>query len=255
MLLNLAIAALFAFGPEDVDLRPSLTEAKHQGPRNTCSAFAATALAEFVLRERTGLTYDLSEAAAYWAGHTRGTGVTGTERIYAGVDGLAGFIAVAGVTQGVSSESAWPYDPQAKGFGKPPEGLSELPDRFESIRIPRTEIAAFLAREQRPVVMNVHWYPELMDAQGNALRLPNLEEMQNCSAHRGACHGHVILLVGYSRVARRFLFRNSWGAEWGNAGYGTLPEEWVTQHCELCYYDRARIPAPLLPGLDGASLR
>jgi hypothetical protein len=77
-----------------------------------------------------------------------------------------------------------------------------------------------------------------------------------CSArHRGLCSGHVILLVGYSRAERRFLFRNSWGPAWGSEGYGTLPEEWVTDHCELCYFSRERIAAALLPALDGAYLR
>lgn len=39
--------------------------------------------------------------------------------------------------------------------------------------------------------------------------------------------GHAIMAVGYDDDARRFLIRNSWGPNWGDQGYGTLPYEYV----------------------------
>src|SRR6185369_4893812 len=35
--------------------------------------------------------------------------------------------------------------------------------------------------------------------------------------------GHAVLIVGYTSSTRRFLVRNSWGTEWGQAGYFTIP--------------------------------
>jgi len=46
---------------------------------------------------------------------------------------------------------------------------------------------------------------------------------------------HAILIVGYDLAAKRLKFKNSWGEQWGNRGYGTLPlnypipEAWVVR--------------------------
>ena len=39
--------------------------------------------------------------------------------------------------------------------------------------------------------------------------------------------GHAIVLVGYDDEKRLFIFRNSWGEDWGDKGYGYLPFEYV----------------------------
>jgi C1A family cysteine protease len=38
---------------------------------------------------------------------------------------------------------------------------------------------------------------------------------------------HCVLCVGYDDVQRRFIMRNSWGTDWGGAGYFTLPYDWA----------------------------
>jgi C1A family cysteine protease len=35
--------------------------------------------------------------------------------------------------------------------------------------------------------------------------------------------GHAVLAVGYSDRDQRFIVRNSWGKDWGRAGYFTMP--------------------------------
>ena len=45
--------------------------------------------------------------------------------------------------------------------------------------------------------------------------------------------GHVILLVGYDSENKTFIFQNSWGTEWGQDGYGTIPEEYIINYYEL----------------------
>jgi C1A family cysteine protease len=34
---------------------------------------------------------------------------------------------------------------------------------------------------------------------------------------------HALLVCGYDHDARVFRVRNSWGPDWGDAGYGTIP--------------------------------
>lgn len=35
--------------------------------------------------------------------------------------------------------------------------------------------------------------------------------------------GHAVMAVGYDDATQRFIVRNSWGADWGQAGYFTMP--------------------------------
>ena len=40
--------------------------------------------------------------------------------------------------------------------------------------------------------------------------------------------GHAVLAVGYDDATQTFLVRNSWGADWGQAGYFTMPYAYLT---------------------------
>ena len=40
--------------------------------------------------------------------------------------------------------------------------------------------------------------------------------------------GHAVLAVGYDDAQQRFTVRNSWGPNWGTAGYFTIPYAYLT---------------------------
>ena len=44
----------------------------------------------------------------------------------------------------------------------------------------------------------------------------------------GRLGGHAVLAMGYDDAHRRFLVRNSWGTDWGQAGHFTMPYGYLT---------------------------
>jgi C1A family cysteine protease len=43
--------------------------------------------------------------------------------------------------------------------------------------------------------------------------------------------GHAVCIVGYDDDRKLFKFKNSWGAIWGNRGYGYLPYDYMKRYC------------------------
>jgi hypothetical protein len=227
-----------------VDLRSSLPKVESQGKRNTCNAFAATVLMEYLIRQNDQKEVRLSVSYTYWLGKNNAIDSDFLRGMYADIDGLAGFLAVKALAFGCIEEEAWPYESQnweqlkdprggdADGkplperfTGTPPKTLSPLPYKIKPIFIEKEKIADFILTQKKPVVFNVLWCPNAIDSAGN-FRMPTEEEAKNG-------YGHVILLVGYDKTTKKFLFRNSWGEQWGKNGYGTIPEEYILNYYEV----------------------
>ena len=241
-----------------IDLRRSLSRPRSQGwERNTCNAFAATSLAEFLLwnhsQEGKYAGTFLSEEYSYWMGRKLLGADANLRSLYEAapgegpVDGLPAFLAVEGLQDGLVAQEAWRYKPaspckQSRArtstskdcwVYSPPERLPHLPWALQPIYISRTEIARFLVEKRTPVLMNIDWYDGLLDDQGR-VSMPNAQQVKLCETKQKGCSGHVILLVGYDGKTRTFIFRNSYGSNWGKDGYGEIPEEYVVKYCEAC---------------------
>lgn len=230
---------------ETIDLSPRMTPVKHQGERNTCNAFAATALMEFLLKEKTGNDIDLSESYTYYLGKTRALTTPYTKEAYSKDDGLAGFLAVKALEFGCMTESDWPYerrnwlqskDPRCTFtngqpdlvcfIGQPPNQATVLPQKVAPIFIEPKNFGRYLLKNKTPIVFNILWYEGAVNNQTGEFHLPTAREKA------AGEWGHVILLVGYDSEARKFVFRNSWGPGWGKSGYGTIPEEYILSYGE-----------------------
>jgi C1A family cysteine protease len=43
--------------------------------------------------------------------------------------------------------------------------------------------------------------------------------------------GHAICFVGYDSKKKLIKFKNSWGTNWGDNGYGYLPYNYINDFC------------------------
>lgn len=64
-----------------------------------------------------------------------------------------------------------------------------------------------------PVVGGFTCYSNIGQASGGAIPLPA----------GSVIGGHAVMFMGYDDTLRRVKFKNSWGPEWGDRGYGYLP--------------------------------
>ncbi|HNW43652.1 MAG TPA: C1 family peptidase [Elusimicrobiales bacterium] len=249
---NLLVAPLWkapaAAAAAAVDLGAGFSPARHQGSRNLCNAFAAVGLAEYLVGEKEKNKPDFSEEFSYYNTKLKFTDTPALNG-YKKEPGLPGYATVDALRGGVVAEKEWPFlaalpahtpvppltDPD---LGLPPPGVAQkvLGYGFKPVAIRRSEIKNFLSAQRRPVVMNLMLYTGNIDNASGRLADPSGAQRRQCFTAGDNCGGHVVLLTGYDPAAKEYIFRNSWGAGWGAAGYGRVSEKYVAENCEACHY-------------------
>ena len=148
-----------------------MTPVKHQGNRNTCSVFAATSIAEYLLKDELGDDIDLSESYNYYIAKKKALSNSFLKESYNPVDGLAGYLALDGYSYGIAEESEWPYElynwlqtnndkckknsgvPEVECFtGIPPKDISTLSKKFKTVFIPFHKIGDYILKEKKTCV-------------------------------------------------------------------------------------------------------
>lgn len=224
-----------------LNLRQLLGPARERGyQRNTSAAFAATALVESLIRAENDEVVQLSPEWAF----TQGRGhilapASPLRSYYQRVDDLPAYAAVLALETGILLESEWPYNSQPHPQGRitytPPPALNFLKKyRFVHEPVALDRAGEFILVENRAVVVSLWWYPRHVSSRGT-ITLPMPSEREACDRDRTGCLPFTVLLVGYNRETRDFVFRNASGERWGNQGYGTLPEESIIRDCLGCY--------------------
>lgn len=118
---------------------------------------------------------------------------------------------------GWANESLWPY--QVSQFRtKPPQSVyldaaRRKVTRYERVQQTLDQMKGALAQGD-PFIFGFAVFNNIDDAQ----RTGNIPMPSG-----GQVGGHDVLLVGYDDARQVFLLRNSWGTNWGDGGYGTIP--------------------------------
>lgn len=88
---------------------------------------------------------------------------------------------------------------------------------------------AFLIRDalityKAPIIISI-------PVQWNNEWLPNLPTTGKIKSPLTTIKGwHAISICGFNDSSQEFIFKNSWGLEWGNQGFGTMAYSYVIQH-------------------------
>jgi C1A family cysteine protease len=224
--------------PPRIDLRASFPPVIAQGPLNTCTAATASALIGFF--EKKTLGRDVSPSIMF---------LYKIERNLLGQSGDTGaFLRTAMQALrafGVPPETAWPYAPELLDIEPAPFHYAYAANykatHYFRLDDDGTTPEPLLERVKSslagsiPAMFGLALYTSLGTAGPGEIPLPGRFDAQTAL--------HALVAVGYddAKTIARFdpltgaaqvstgalCVRNSWGAEWGEGGYGWLPYDYV----------------------------
>lgn len=238
--------------PPIVNFSDKMTTVKNQGDRGTCTFFAATALVEAAIKIDLGLDVNISEEYLIYSTKNQGH--------YDDVEASHMSVNLQSVKAGgILLERDWSYYPSYFGDGKPCAGINGEKENApikcyvhtptQSIlqkvipansiktgfmRKNTNEIIKYLANNQRPLSISL---PVNFQGWKNWGEVTYTEEMRlECLADSTQCGAHSVILTGYNLEEKVFYFKNSWGDDWGESGFGTLSFDMVDRYVDGYLY-------------------
>jgi C1A family cysteine protease len=210
---------ILAVLPPAVDLRPKMPAVVDQGELGSCTANAIAGAHQFEQLKQSENAFAPSRLFIYYNERS----IEGTVDQDSGAQIRDGISSIA--SQGVCPETEWIYDVTQFAVQPSPQCYTEALQHkaIQYLRVPQDSrsIRGCLAYGY-PIVFGFTVYDSFeseMVAKSGVVNLPGPGE--------SVVGGHAVVLVGYDTATQRFIVRNSWGADWGQSGYFTMPFEYV----------------------------
>ncbi len=208
--------------PPSTDLRVQCPPVYDQGQLGSCTANAIAGALEFdQIKQGLAPIFVPSRLFIYYNERA----IEGTINSDSGAMIRDGITSV--VNQGACPEDLWPYD--VDQFADQPPGncyqaaAQHQAVQYQAVAQDLDQMKGCLAAG-RPFVFGFTVYQSFeadQVAQTGQVPLPGPGEP--------VLGGHAVLAVGYDDADTRFLARNSWGTDWGMAGYFTIPYSYLLQ--------------------------
>jgi len=203
--------------PPRVDLRPGMPPVYDQGQLGSCTANAIGAAVHYdELRQGVARPVQPSRLFLYYLERTLEGSIHEDAGAY-----LADGVRVLS-QWGYCDEQLWPYD--IDQFTRNPSraayaaaAKAKVRD-YAKVRQDRAHMQAALAAGH-PVVIGFTVYESFESeqvAETGVVPMPGPKEE--------VLGGHAVLIVGYDGPTQRYIVRNSWGEDWGDRGYFTVPQ-------------------------------
>jgi C1A family cysteine protease len=124
-------------------------------------------------------------------------------------------------SEGNCPETLWPYDP-TKFTEKPSpqcytDALQHKAMLYQRLPCNINSVKACLASGY-PVVFGITLFDSFESDEVTKTGIVPMPQV-----NEPCLGGHAVMIVGYDDSTHRLLVRNSWGTDWGMAGYFTLP--------------------------------
>jgi C1A family cysteine protease len=201
--------------PAFVDLREWMTPVEDQGDLGSCTANAIAGAYEYLEKRITGREGDVSRLFIYYLERK----MEGNENQDSGAQLRNGMKVLK--SYGACSERTWPYDvdrftdePHEHAFS---EAESHLVDEYQRVPVDLHAMKTCIA-EGYPFVFGTKIYKQFeKDGNHGRISMPSGSDLG----------GHAMLACGYSDQDQVFVVRNSWGADWGDAGYCYIPYDYL----------------------------
>jgi C1A family cysteine protease len=209
--------------PRRIDLRGGCPPVYDQGLLGSCTAHAIAGAVEFALgHQRAADVFTPSRLFIYY-----------NERVIEGtVDEDAGAMLRDGIKSvarlGAPHEGLWPYViARFRTRPAPPvyeDGLKHQALLYRRVTQTLDQMKGCLAAGF-PFIFGFAVYESFEnDAVRRSGRVPLPD------ARESLLGGHAVVAVGYDDAASRFIVRNSWGADWGDHGYCTMPYDYLADN-------------------------
>lgn len=207
--------------PSKIDLSDKFPEVYDQGDLGSCTGNAIAGSIEYEQIKKADPTYFVPSRLFIYYNERL---IEGTVKEDSGAMIRDGLKSVA--NQGVCHESTWPYTvskfkrkPTKKAYTEATKYTAKVYSRVSQDIM---SLKACLANGD-PFVFGFSVYesfesPEV--AKTGILNMPGKSEK--------LLGGHAVVCVGYDDSTSRFKVRNSWGSDWGDNGYFTMPYDYLT---------------------------
>jgi C1A family cysteine protease len=202
--------------PPVVSLRSQINWRWNQQNTNGCTSFSSCSAYKFALKKDLNIDFDPSQLFVYF--NTRK--LEGDTLKDDGAQIRDVFKSVA--QYGIAPTTDWPFEvanvlrtPSAKAYS---DAKKEILTNYYSVDQNHLEIQQCLAMGY-PVVFGTVVCPSFERATNGHIPMPIPNER--------VLGGHAITLIGYDNNQKVYEFLNSWGEQWGDDGFGWLPQAMV----------------------------
>jgi C1A family cysteine protease len=207
--------------PAQVDLRAQFPPPYDQGALGSCTANAIAGALQF-LEGKEGAAAPIMPSRLFIYYNERV--LEGSAASDSGAQIRDGIKTVA--RDGFCPEAEWPYDiaafatkPSARCYG---DALKERVSQYLRLTPATVPLLTCLASGY-PFVFGFSVYESFETA---AVATTGVVQLPH--PHERLVGGHAVVAVGYDQPGGRFIVRNSWGSGWGQAGYFTMPFQYLT---------------------------